>query len=230
MGYDWLDHSIRIAFTHDIPGGMMKLTIKDLEQGQPIPARYAFGIPDAKNHMAFGENLSPEMSWSDVPEGTKSFVILVKDVDVPSVADDVNQEGKSIPVGLPRVDFYHWVLIDIPADITRIGEGEDSRGVTVGGKKPGRASIGIRGVNNYTQFFAGNPDLEGIYGGYDGPCPPWNDERLHHYHFTVYALDVASLALDGEFQGPDVVKAMEGHILAEATVTGTYTLNPQVKS
>lgn len=208
----------------------MKLTIKDLEHGQPIPARNAFGIPDAQNHMAFGENLSPEISWSGAPEGTKSFVILVKDVDVPSVGDDVNQEGKTIPADLPRVDFYHWVLIDIPADITRIGEGEDSRGVTLGGKKPGRAGIGIRGVNNYTQFFSGNADLEGIYGGYDGPCPPWNDERLHHYHFTVYALDVASLALDGEFQGPDVVQAMEGHILAEATIVGTYTLNPQVKS
>ena len=208
----------------------MKLTVNGLQDGQPIPARYAFGVPDVQNHMAFGENLNPEISWSDAPAGTRSFVLLVKDPDVPSVADDVNQEGRVVKADLPRVDFYHWVLIDIPASVQRIEEGEDSRGVILHGKKPGPAAKGIRGVNNYTQFFAGNGDLEGTYGGYDGPCPPWNDERLHHYHFTLYALDVESLGLQGEFQGPDVEKAMAGHILAQARVTGTYTLNPRVQA
>jgi phosphatidylethanolamine-binding protein (PEBP) family uncharacterized protein len=37
---------------------------------------------------------------------------------------------------------------------------------------------------------AGNPDMAGQYFGYDGPCPPWNDERMHHYIFTIYALDI----------------------------------------
>ena len=68
--------------------------------------------------------------------------------------------------------------------------------------------------------------MKGVYGGYDGPCPPWNDERLHHYTFTVYALDVTSLGLSGEIRGPQVVEAMQGHILDQASVTGTYTLNP----
>ena len=87
----------------------------------------------------------------------------------------------------------------------------------------------MRGINDYTKFMASNPDMAGDYGGYDGPCPPWNDERLHHYVFTVYALDVGSLGLSGSFTAPDALKAMEGHILAQASWTGTYTQNPAVK-
>ena len=58
------------------------------------------------------------------------------------------------------------------------------------------------GVNNYTDWFAGDEQMAGDYGGYDGPCPPWNDELLHHYRFTLYALDVPSLGLPGAFGGP----------------------------
>ncbi len=203
----------------------MKLTIQGITEGQPIPGKFAFGVPDAAEHMQFGQNLNPAITWSDAPRETKSFVILVKDPDVPSVADDVNQEGRTVSADLPRVDFYHWVLVDIPPGISGFDEGEDSSEVVVGGKPGGRVEKGIRGINSYTDFFAGNADLEGVYGGYDGPCPPWNDELLHHYHFTVYALDVDSLGLDGEFTGPDVEKAMQGHVLDQVTVMGTYTLN-----
>ena len=59
--------------------------------------------------------------------------------------------------------------------------------------------------------------------------PPWNDEIVHHYVFTVFALDVERLGVDGAFTGPDARKAMEGHVLAQASVTGTYALNPKVK-
>ena len=60
----------------------------------------------------------------------------------------------------------------------------------------------------------------------------WNDELLHHYEFRVYALDVDSLGLDegGEFRGAEVMAALEGHILAEGKLTGTYTQNPDVSS
>ena len=204
----------------------MKLSVQGITDGQPIPAKYAFGVPDATEHMQFGQNRNPHVSWTDAPRETRSFAILVKDPDVPSVADDVNQEGKVVKADLPRVDFYHWVLVDIPPGVSQIEEGEDSSEVVVGGKPGGRVEKGIRGINNYTDFFAGNADLEGVYGGYDGPCPPWNDELLHHYHFTVYALDVESLGLEGDFKGPDVEKAMQGHILDQASVMGTYTMNP----
>ncbi len=76
---------------------------------------------------------------------------------------------------------------------------------------------------------AGDADMAGQYFGYDGPCPPWNDELLHRYVFTVYALDVEHLELPAVFTAPEALKAMQGHILAEASLTGTYTLNPSVK-
>ena len=207
----------------------MKLNVTGIEDGQPIPGTFAFGVPNEQDHMSFGPNRNPELVWEDVPAGTKSFVVIMFDPDVPSVADDVNQEGKTIPADLPRVDFFHWLLVDIPATVNRIPEGEDSDGVRPKGKPAGAGPIGVRGINNYTQFLAGNPDMAGTYAGYDGPCPPWNDEILHHYHFEVHALDVESLGLSGEFDGNAVREAMAGHVLASARVTGTYTLNPAMQ-
>ncbi|SDW73795.1 YbhB/YbcL family Raf kinase inhibitor-like protein [Marinobacter mobilis] len=207
----------------------MKIEVSGITEGQPIPEKFAFGVFNADDHMSFGPNRNPEVAWDKVPEGTRSFAIVMFDPDVPSVADDVNQEGKVVSRDLPRVDFFHWLLVDIPADVRRIPEGEDSNGVMPKGKPAGAGAIGLRGVNNYTQFLAGNPDMAGIYAGYDGPCPPWNDELLHHYHIELYALDVASLGLSGEFDGVAVREAMKGHILASARVTGTYTLNPDLR-
>lgn len=70
--------------------------------------------------------------------------------------------------------------------------------------------------------------MAGDYLGYDGPCPSWNDERLHHYRFRVFALDVPALELPDPFTLADLHAAMAGHILAEAEWVGTYTLNPQL--
>ncbi|WP_336367747.1 YbhB/YbcL family Raf kinase inhibitor-like protein [Marinobacter sp. C2H3] len=207
----------------------MKLTVNGLTDGQPVPEVFAFGVPSADDHMAFGPNRNPELVWDDAPEGTRSFVVMMFDPDVPSVADDVNQEGKVVSKSLPRVDFFHWLLVDIPASVHRIPEGADSDGVTPKGKSGGPTRLGVRGINNYTQFLAGNPDMAGTYAGYDGPCPPWNDELLHHYHYEVHALDVESLGLTGEFDGAAVRDAMAGHVLASARVTGTYTLNPDLR-
>ena len=71
--------------------------------------------------------------------------------------------------------------------------------------------------------------MSGDYHGYDGPCPPWNDELPHRYVFTVYALDVARLPVEGGFRGPDVRQAVQRHVLAQASITGRYTLNPSVR-
>ena len=71
---------------------------------------------------------------------------------------------------------------------------------------------------------AGDPEMGGTYGGYDGPFPPFNDERLHHYHFVVYALDVPSLELEGDFTLDDVRAAIEGHVLDQGEIVGEYTL------
>ena len=134
-----------------------------------------------------------------------------------------------MPAGLPRVDFFHWVLVDLSADLREIAAGQFSSEVTPGGK-PGRdAPLGARqGINDYTDWFAVDEAMKGDYHGYDGPCPPWNDELLHRYVFTVYALDVARCAVESRFGGAEVRAAIAGHVLAEASLTGTYTLNPAI--
>lgn len=195
-------------------------------EAEAIPAKFAFCTPAEEGHVGLSDNKNPQLRWSGAPEGTQSFAIICHDPDVPSVGDDVNQEGKQVPADLPRIDFYHWVLVDIPASSTGIAEAADSNGVTATGKQPGKTENGVRGINSYTDWFAGDADMGGDYGGYDGPCPPWNDTIMHHYHFTVYALDVTSLGLAGSFTGADALAALEGHVLAQSCKIGTYTLNP----
>ncbi|MDO6460187.1 YbhB/YbcL family Raf kinase inhibitor-like protein [Granulosicoccaceae sp. 1_MG-2023] len=203
----------------------MKLTLDSWPEGGPIPEKFAFGRIPPEGRFALADNINPALSWDDVPPGTQSFALLCVDPDVPSSGEDVNQEGKSVPADLPRVNFYHWVVVNMPADLRAIAEGADSAGVTPKGKAPGQRPYGLTGINNYTDWFAGDPEMAGEYGGYDGPCPPWNDSIIHRYRFTVYALDVASLPLSGAFTGEDVLAAMEGHVLASASKTGIYTMN-----
>ncbi len=204
----------------------MKLTSSSFADGQRIPGEFSFCIASPAHHVCLGKNLNPDLAWTDAPIGTRSFALLCHDPDVPSRGDDVNQEGRTVPASLPRVDFFHWVLIDLPATLTGIAAGEFSKEVTPRGK-PGPAALhGSRqGINNYTDWFAGDNDMRGDYHGYDGPCPPWNDEIVHRYVFTVYALDIEQLPVEGRFGGPEVRAAMTGHILGHASLTGTYTLN-----
>jgi Raf kinase inhibitor-like YbhB/YbcL family protein len=204
---------------------ILNVTVEGFADGATIPGRFAFGVPATEGHVALSDNQNPAISWSGAPTGTKSLAIICHDPDVPSSGDDVNQEGKTIPANLPRVDFYHWVLVDIPASLSTISEGADSVGVTPKGKTPGQQTHGITGINSYTDWFAGDANMAGNYGGYDGPCPPWNDSIMHHYHFTVYALDVETLGLDGAFTGVDALAAMKDHVLAKGMHLGTYTLN-----
>ena len=198
----------------------MQLTSSSLVDGQPIPPRFAFGKPGEPVQLS--DNISPHLAWSGAPAGTQSFAVIVHDYDVPSRGDDVNQEGRTVPHDLPRVDFFHWVLVDVPATVTELPEGAHSNGITARGKAPGPAAVGVQGINDYTSWFAGDADMAGDYGGYDGPCPPWNDERVHHYVFTVFALDVPSLGLSGAFTGAQARKAMAGHVLAQASFEGSY--------
>lgn len=207
----------------------MKLATDAFADLAPIPARYAFGRMDPATHVALSDNRNPGFRWSGAPTGTKSFALICHDPDVPSRGDDVNKEGHVVPKSLPRVDFYHWVLIDVPASATAIVEGAHSNGVTARGKSGPAAADGARhGINDYTAWFAGDAAMAGDYYGYDGPCPPWNDEIAHRYVFTLYALDVAALAVPARFGGGDALAAMKGHILGEASLTGRYALNPGV--
>jgi Raf kinase inhibitor-like YbhB/YbcL family protein len=209
----------------------MKLSTTAFVDAGAIPSDYAFCMPDPKTHVTLSTNLNPDLAWADAPTGTESFALLCHDPDVPSKGDDVNKKGRSVPATLPRVDFFHWVLIDLPRSTSAIARGAHSNEVTPRGKEGPKAPGGGRhGINDYTAWFENDLEMFGDYYGYDGPCPPWNDELVHRYVFTLYALDVARLEVPARrFTGTDVRNAMRGHVLAEASLSGRYTLNPLVK-
>ena len=204
----------------------MKLWSNSWSNGDRIAARYAAGQLDGATGVRFAENLNPHLAWSELPAATQSLVLICHDFDVPSRADDVNKPDREIPSDLARVDFFHWVLVDLPPSVTQIGEGEFSRGFTPRGK-PGPAALhGTRqGLNDYTGWFAGDAQMAGNYFGYDGPFPPFNDSLVHHYVFTLYATSLARLPLEGMFTGAQVREAIAGQVLDAATHSGTYTLN-----
>jgi hypothetical protein len=208
----------------------MKISTSAFADMALIPGDFAFAVSDPKTHVRLSQNRNPDFAWTDVPAGTRSLALICHDPDVPSSGDDVNQEGRIVDASLPRVDFFHWVLIDLPPTSTGIAQGAHSDGVVARGKPgPQAPREGRHGINDYTGWFASDQDMAGDYFGYDGPCPPWNDAIVHHYIFTLYALDVAKLAVEGKFGGSDARAAMRGHVLAEAKVTGRYSLNPSVR-
>ena len=209
----------------------MNLTSTGFADNARIPAEYAFCAPDPQSHVRLSNNRNPHLEWSDLPMGTRSLALICHDYDVPSKPDDVNKAGRTIAAALPRIDFFHWVLVDLDPHSGPIRAGEFSDGVTARGKTGPQGPRGTRqGVNDYTMWFAADAEMKGDYHGYDGPCPPWNDSIVHHYVFTVYALDIAQLGVTGKFRGPDVLNAMKGHVLGEAKLTGLYSLNPDVSA
>jgi Raf kinase inhibitor-like YbhB/YbcL family protein len=209
---------------------LMQLTSKSFSDGAPIPGEFAFAVIDPVNHIALSTDRNPDLAWSNVPEGTKSFALICHDPDVPTRVDDVNKEGREIAESFPRDVFFHWVLWDIPATTREIPAGSHSDRITAKGKPGPAAPGGTRhGLNDYTKWFAGDENMGGDYYGYDGPCPPWNDLRLHHYVFTLYALDVPHVEVRGDLTGANARLAIAGNVLAQASLTGTYTLNPRVQ-
>lgn len=207
----------------------MKLWSDSWINGEAIPPTFAAGRPGPDGKPTFSDNLSPHLAWSDLPAGTRSLALVCHDFDVPSRGDDVNQPDREVPADLPRVDFFHWVLVDLPASLSEIREGEFSRGFTARGKPGPAAPHGARqGLNDFTGWFAGDPERKGDYFGYDGPFPPFNDSLVHHYVFTLYALDVARAPVDGKFTGAQVREAIYPHMLGAAMHSGTYTLNQRL--
>jgi Raf kinase inhibitor-like YbhB/YbcL family protein len=205
----------------------LRVHVDSFRNGGMIPSKYVFCVPKAEGHSGPGQDISPRISWSRGPRGTKSYAIILYDTDAPAAdRDKMNKEGFTLTSSVPRRDFYHWVLVDIPANVRSLRQGEDSNARILHGKPATPAPVGMRGLNDYTKATAANPAMKGEYYGYDGPCPPWNDENLHHYHFTVYALSVKTLDLQPGFDGPAALAAMKGKVLAKGELLGIYTQNP----
>ena len=207
----------------------MKLISHSFHDGGVIPGRCAFAVRAPKGHVRLAANRNPHLAWRDAPATTKSFVLICTDADAPTKPDDVNKEGREVPSTLPRADFIHWTMVDIPPTVSRISEGEFSEGVTAKGKQQPKGPSGSRqGVNDYTGWFKGDKNMGGTYLGYDGPCPPWNDSLVHHYHFEVLATDLDRVPVDGDFTLTDLRGALQGHVLASAALVGRYSLNPRL--
>lgn len=149
----------------------IRLTSVAFADGQPIPARYTCD----------GEDKSPALKWTGLPQGARSIALIVDDPDAPG-----------------RV-FVHWVLYGIPVSMSELPE-------AVSGAA--RTSFGARnGTNDFRR------------SGYGGPCPPRGNP--HRYIFTLYALD-GELDLEPGASKKEARAAMEGHILAEGRLMGTY--------
>ncbi len=137
-------------------------------------------IPQA--YACTGADRSPPLRWDGVPEGTRSFALLVIDPDAPGG------------------EFVHWVLYDLPGNLSGLPEGIPTAPRVEGG--------GRQGVNDFHRV------------GYGGPCPP--PGRPHRYVFTLYALDLPRLPVPDRATRAQVERAMAGHVLATATLTGLF--------
>ncbi|SFY24400.1 hypothetical protein SAMN03097694_5303 [Janthinobacterium lividum] len=204
----------------------MKLWSETFRDGGLMPADYAFAEIDRASRVRLAGNRNPHLAWDDVPNGTESLALFCIDPDAPQDASLANRDDQALSLTALRGDFYHWSLLDLPPAMRFIAAGEFSSGITSRGKA---AAPGLRqGINDYTGWFAGDAAMAGDYYGYDGPCPPWNDERIHHYIFRLYALDVPQLALPERFTGQQAHAALYGHILDEAQLVVAYSLNPEL--
>ena len=129
-------------------------------------------------------------------------------------------------------------LADLKAEgatlLAQLASGLNARGIVTARGKSGPTVMradgsSVRhGLNDYTGWFAGDKDMAGNYFGYDGPCPPWNDEIPHRYVFTLHAIDVPRLPVEGMFSGADVRRALVGHVIEQASLRARYTLNPSL--
>ena len=196
----------------------MKLSSESFPFGGRIPSRCAFGQlgPDRRQSVS-AENLNPHLSWSEVPEGTQSFVIACLDDDVPTDFSDRDCLGDLLASQMRR-RFVHWVQINVPAGLRTIAEGALKDKCALGFGRPG--------INDYSR--GEQVSLGEVGSGYDGPNPPAQDARWHGYRFIVHALDVAELSLPEAFTWQETQKAMQGHVLASAEWVGFYSQNPRL--
>ncbi len=149
----------------------INLTSTAFEDGGIIPPKYT----------ADGENVSPPLVWTNAPDGTKSFALICDDPDA--------------PVG----DWVHWVIYDLPSDVTLLPENVPSDQSLEGGA--------VHGLNDFGRY------------GYGGPAPP---SGTHRYFFKLYALDTV-LNRNPGLRKNELLKTMEGHILAKGQLMGRYS-------
>lgn len=153
----------------------MELTSTSITEGAEIAQKYA-------TEDAGGQNVSPQLSWSNPPEGTKSFAITIYDPDAPTGSG-----------------FWHWVMADIPAEVTEVPEG---------GPVP-------EGAREWVIDYG--------FAGYGGPCPP--PGPAHRYIHTVHALGCEELPVPLEATNTQARFAIHANELGRAQVTGLFAID-----
>ena len=209
-------------------GKTLKVKVASIKEGGVVPDKFAFCQPAATGHLAPGKDISPRITWSAGPRGTQSYAVILSDSDSPKEnRDKMNKEGTTVPAATPRQTYFHMVLVDIPANVRALKEGNASTARVPHGKPATDTKVGVPGLNTFTVVTAANDALKGKYYGYDGPCPAWNDELSpHHFTFSVYALSVKSLGLGADFDGPAALAAIKDKTLAEGKLDALYSTNP----
>lgn len=208
----------------------MKLWSDTFGEGSKLRDDYVFMKPHPTQHAILSQNKNPHLAWGEIPRDAKSLVLIMHDSDAPQSRDFVNKTDKTLPFDAPRSEFFHWVLVDIPTSGSPIQAGEFSKLVTVKGKPGPAAPRGMRqGLNDYTTWFKGNLAMEGNYFGYDGAGPPWNDEKIHHYHFTLFAIKEKKFPIEGNFTGKDVVNALVGKVIEKTRLSCLYSIYPKAR-
>ncbi|GAB3854809.1 YbhB/YbcL family Raf kinase inhibitor-like protein [Micromonospora andamanensis] len=153
------------------------LTSDDVQNGEPMNAAHAHGSTG-------GDNVSPHLAWSGFPAETKSFVVTCFDPDAPTGSG-----------------FWHWVLVNLPADVTELPRGASEKDL--------KGAFTVR--NDYGEQ------------GFGGAAPPPGD-RPHRYVFAVHALDVERLDVTPEATPAYVGFNLAFHTLARATTRPTYQI------
>ncbi len=148
----------------------MELNSSAFSQGRAIPAKYTCD----------GKDVSPPLTWTETPPGTKSLALIADDPDA------------------PMGTWVHWVIYNLPPATRQLPEEFPTDGPLPDGTIQGKTDFGRT--------------------GYGGPCPP---SGTHRYFFHLFALDTV-LSLPPASTAKQLKAAMQGHILAEAELMGTY--------
>jgi Raf kinase inhibitor-like YbhB/YbcL family protein len=158
----------------------LSVTSEDFTDGDYLDGRHV--LSEDFGFGCAGGNVSPQLSWSGAPDGTRSFAVTCFDPDAPTGSG-----------------FWHWVVVNIPADVTSLPAGASGKGMPAG-------ALEIR--NDYSQ------------NAYGGPCPPEGDP--HHYVFTVHAVNSETLQADGNTSAAVIGFQLHFNTLEKATLTALF--------
>ncbi len=153
---------------------IFKLSGNELKNNETLPNAQVY-----KGYGCDGGNVSPQLSWNNAPSNTKSFAIICHDPDAPR------------PNG-----WYHWLVVNIPNNVTSIQKGGKIQG----------------SLETITDFGT---------SGYGGACPPVGHGK-HRYNFTVYALNTDKLNVSQNTKPKDVENEVLNHAIAKSTITGLF--------